>query len=115
MNTLTEIRSRAITRANQLQRCHRHLAELAPAFAEWSEGEIYVCKKTATYRYRFGNKSKSVAPWSEIAVRLFPSPSAFAFAAMVLGDQLPAAVTAEIETAPASTGRVDVIALATAA
>ena len=111
MNALHQIRSSAIARANQLQRCHRHLAALAPAFAEWAAGEIYVCKKTATYRYRFGAASKSIAPWSALAVQLFATPAAFAFAAMVLGEILPHTLTAPAPQ-QASEGRADIIALA---
>lgn len=112
MNALTKIRSLAIAKANGLQRCHRNLAQLTPAFAEWSAGEIYVCKKTGAYRYRFGDASKSVAPWDALARGIFATPAAFAFAAMVLGGKLPAAIT---KPAPVSTGRANIIALAAAA
>ena len=115
MNTLRKIRSLAVTRANQLQRCHRHLAELAPAFAQWTAGAIYVCKTTSTYRFRFGANSKSVTPWSALACSIFPTPAAFAFAAMVLGDALPQQVTESAPaSAPASAGRVNVVELAAA-
>ena len=90
MNDLTKIRGLAIGKANRLQRCHRHLADLLPAFAQWSAGEIYICRKTGDYRFRFGEHSKSIAPWSTLARQLFPTPAAFAFAAVVLGDEAPA-------------------------
>jgi hypothetical protein len=115
------IRSIGFSKINQLVRAARHLRELRPAFAEWIAGEIYVCKKTGTYRYRFGKRTKSVAPWSETAERLFTSPAGFAFAAVVLGGTLKAAITRaeEIEreqtAAPARSERVNVIELARAA
>ena len=92
--TLKMIRSIAITKANRLQRVHRYIEQLRPAFAEWAAGEIYVCKKTGTYRYRFGDLSKSVTPWDSIARELFPTPEALAFAAMVFGAERPAALNA---------------------
>lgn len=112
---VTEIRSLGMAKINRLVRAHAHLAELHIAFAEWSAGEIYVCKKTASYRYRFGDKSKSPAPWSAIAERLFESPAAFALAAMVLGKPVE-----KIEAAPAkpaaikapATERANIIQLA---
>lgn len=86
---LTQIRSIAIAKANSLSRAHRHLPQLRPAFAEWAAGEIYVCKKTQTFRYRFGDLSKSVTGWDALAREIFPTPEAFAFAAMVLGAEKP--------------------------
>ena len=119
VNTLKHVRSAAISKANRLQGCHRHLEQLAPAFAEWSEGEIYVCKKTGTYRYRFGDRSKSVTSWDAIARKLFATPADFAFAAAVLGGtpQLqagpaPLALPDGDKTAAVKTGRVNIIALA---
>lgn len=114
------IRSVGFTKINQLVRAARHYKELRPAFAEWIAGEIYVCKKTGTYRYRFGERSKSVAPWSETASRVFSSPAGFAFAAVVLGGTLKAAITKakQIEQATdvvATPSRVNVIELAEAA
>lgn len=114
------IRSVGFTKINQLVRAARHYSELRPAFAEWIAGEIYVCKKTGTYRYRFGDRSKSVTPWSAIAEKVFSSPAGFAFAAVVLGGTLKAAITKteEIErhsTASPASERVDVIQLAEAA
>ena len=96
------------------------MRELRPAFAEWIAGEIYVCKKTGTYRYRFGVRSKSVAPWSATAEKLFSSPAAFAFAAVVLGGTLRACITRaeELEreaNAVETRERVNVIQLAEAA
>jgi hypothetical protein len=114
------IRSVGFTKINQLVRAARHIKELRPAFAEWIAGEIYVCKKTGTYRYRFGKRTKSVAPWSETAVRLFTSPAGFAFAAVVLGGTLKSAITkaeqieADAEKQSGS-DRVNVIELAKAA
>jgi hypothetical protein len=88
-SALTQIRSAAIGKANTLQRAARHLETLRPAFAEWASGDIYVCKKTGEYRYRFDERSKSIAPWSKTAREVFASPEAFAFAAMVLADKQP--------------------------
>src|ERR1700730_7509327 len=87
------IRSIGFTKINQLVRAARHYRELRPAFAEWIAGEIYVCKKTGTYRYRFGKRSKAVTAWSEIAQSVFASPAGFAFAAVVLGGTLKSAIT----------------------
>jgi hypothetical protein len=61
------------------------LKELRLAFAEWMAGEIYVCKKTGAYRYRFGSRSKSKAFWSATATRVFNSPAEFATAAAAAG------------------------------
>jgi hypothetical protein len=118
-----KIRSTGFSKINQLVRAARHIKELRPGFAEWVAGEIYVCKKTATYRYRFGDRSKSIAPWSATAEKVFSSPAGFAFAAVVLGGSLKACITKaeEIEreqlaasAAPAS-HRVNVIQMAEAA
>jgi hypothetical protein len=116
------IRSVGLSKINQLVRAACHLKELRPAFAEWIAGEIYVCKKTGTYRYRFGERSKSVAPWNETATRVFSSPAGFAFAAVVLGGTLKSCITRaeeiEREQLAASkpvTARVNVIELARAA
>jgi hypothetical protein len=114
MKTLTTVRSLAIGKANTLQRCHRHLEALRPAFAEWADGEIYVCKKTGSYRYRFGAQSKSPAPWSKLAVQIFESPAAFAFAAMVLAPAVVEAAPVE-QPKPATvetSGRANIIHLA---
>lgn len=113
------IRSVGLSKINQLVRAACHLKELRPAFAEWIAGEIYVCKKTGTYRYRFGERSKSVAPWSATASRVFSSPAGFAFAAVVLGGTLKSAITLaekiEADTAKPVVVRADVIQLAEAA
>jgi hypothetical protein len=113
------IRSTGFTKINQLVRAARHLKELRPAFAEWIAGEIYVCKKTGTYRYRFGKRSKAIAPWSKTAERVFSSPAGFAFAAVVLGGSLKSAITKaeqiEREQESATPTRVNVIQLAEAA
>jgi hypothetical protein len=100
---------------NQLVRAAAHLKELKPAFAEWQAGEIYVCKKTGTYRYRFGVLSKSVTPWSAIVEKLFTSPAGFAFAAMVLAPETKESITQPLALPAPSTDRVDVVALANAA
>jgi hypothetical protein len=113
MKPITEIRKIAIAKANHLQRCHLHLEVLRPAFAEWAAGEIYVCKKTGTYRYRFGDRSKSVTSWNASARAVFETPEAFAFAAMVLAEPAqeptPAALPASKVATPSN--RVDVIEL----
>jgi hypothetical protein len=118
-NAVRKIRSTGFTKINQLVRAARHLRELRPAFAEWVAGEIYVCKKTATYRYRFGKRGKSVTPWSATAEKVFSSPAAFAFAAVVLGGSLRSAITIaekiEREQTAAAPARVNVIQLAEAA
>jgi hypothetical protein len=119
MKALTQIRSLAIGKANTLQRAARHLEELKPAFAEWSEGEIYVCKKTGTYRYRFGDRSKSVTAWDAIARETFATPAAFAFAAMVLAEPPAPVPQADLRLVPRKLAPVDrranVVALASQA
>jgi hypothetical protein len=117
MNALTQIRSIAIARANRLQRAARHLEVLRPAFEQWAAGEIYVCKRTGTYRFRFGADSKSVAPWDPIAREIFATPAAFAFAAMVLAEERPelpppAAPAKPIALPAPVSSRVNVMALA---
>lgn len=112
------IRSVGFTKINQLVRAARFYTELRPAFAEWIAGDIYVCKKSGTYRYRFGSRSKSVAPWNATALRVFSSPAAFAFAAVVLGPSLKEAITiaeANERALPPEPARVNVIQLAEAA
>lgn len=109
--TLRMIRSIAISKANRLQRVHRYIEQLRPAFNEWAAGEIYVCKKTGTYRYRFGDLSKSVTPWDALAREIFPTPEALAFAAMVFGAEKPAALSAP-KTQPIKTARANVVDLA---
>jgi hypothetical protein len=112
------IRSIGFTKINQLVRAARFYKELRPAFAEWIAGDIYVCKKSGSYRYRFGARSKSVAPWNETATRLFTSPAAFAFAAVVLGPSVSEAITiAETNerALPPDSARANVIQLAEAA
>jgi hypothetical protein len=120
MKPLTLIRRTAIAKANRLQRAARHLDTLRPAFEAWAAGEIYVCKRTGTYRFRFGADSKSVAPWDAIAREIFATPADFAFAATVLAAPAPelpgpaAAVTPKVTavTAGVTPARVNVIALA---
>ena len=106
---VTTIRRTALSRINQLVRAHRHLESLRPAFAEWNAGDIYVCKKTGDYRYRTGDLGKSITPWSGTVRKLFPSAAAFAFAATVLGEEVPAQICA---TPTLPSGRVNVIAIA---
>jgi hypothetical protein len=122
-NAVRKIRSTGFSKINQLVRAARHIKELRPGFAEWVAGEIYVCKKTGSYRYRFGERGKSVAPWSATAEKVFSSPAGFAFAAIVLGGTLRTCITKaeQIEreqlaasAAPAAS-RVNVIQLAEAA
>lgn len=115
-NPITKIRSAGFTKVNQLVRAARYFRELQPAFAEWNAGEVYVCKKTGDYRYRFGDTSKSVAPWSSKAREVFPSPSALAFAAMVLGGERPAKPVNTTPAAPRAqatqANRVNVLSMA---
>lgn len=108
---VTKIRSAGFTKINQLVRAARHLRELRSAFADWNAGEVYVCKKTGEYRYRFGDASKSVTAWSHIARDVFASPSALAFAALVLGDELPADPV-KVVPANVTASRVNVISMA---
>lgn len=120
MKPLTLIRRTAIAKANRLQRAARHLETLRPAFEAWAAGEIYVCKRTGTYRFRFGADSKSVAPWDAIAREIFATPADFAFAAMVLAEpapQLPPSAPAaripyKVMVSGEPCARVNVIALA---
>lgn len=114
-NHVSKIRSAGFTKINQLVRAAAHLKELKASFAEWQAGEIYVCKKTGTYRYRFGDLSKSVAPWSATAERLFTSPASFAFAAMVLAPESRESITQPLTLPAPSIARADVVALANAA
>jgi hypothetical protein len=108
---LTTIRRIAISKANRLQRAAKHLEQLRPAFAEWASGDIYICKKTGTYRYRFGDLSKSVAAWDATVREIFATPEAFAFAAMVLGADKPVALPAPAAK-PAPQKRANVVQLA---
>ncbi len=114
MTALTRVRSIAIAKANRLQRIHRHLAELRPAFRAWLNGAIYTGGRGA-YRYR---STRELAPWSDLARSLFPRVEDFAFAAVMMEFDAMAPVPAAIETpAPAPqkpAGRVNVIALAAA-
>jgi hypothetical protein len=110
-NNRKAIRSTGLAKINRLVRAACHLDSLRPAFAQWSAGEIYVCKKTGTYRYRFGKNAKSVAPWSKYAVEIFDSPAGFALAAVVLGESEPPAIKV---TAPEPVGRANIIQLVAA-
>jgi hypothetical protein len=111
----SEIRSVGLSKVNSLVRAARHLEELRLAFAQWQAGEIYVCKKTGSYRFRFGEQSKSPAPWSKLAESLFQSPAAFAFAAMVLAPAEPVVAVPSPGPATQPARRANVIALANAA
>lgn len=109
------IRSTGLARLNHLTRAARHLPELLAAFAEWTAGEIYICRKTGTYRYRFGDRSKSIAPWSKLARELFPTVADFAFAASVFHQDEPlsaACETAAPSTRAAAGTRVNVLSIA---
>lgn len=115
-NPVSQIRSLGFTKVNSLVRAARHLDDLRPAFAQWQNGEIYVCKKTRSYRYRFGEKSKSPAIWSKVAEQLFDSPAAFALAAMVLSPDMPEPPANQSpKPAVEPQGRANIIALAVAA
>lgn len=114
----TAIRSIGVSKINRLVRAASHLDTLRDAFAEWEAGEIYVCKKTATYRYRFGDRSKSVTSWSHIATQLFATVAEFALAVAVFAPETPQERTAPAAAAQTTTPRVErvnVIKLATAA
>jgi len=54
-----------------------------PAFRDWLLGEVYVCRKTGEYRYRFDERSKTVTSWSKIVREIFPTAGEFAFASLV--------------------------------
>lgn len=111
-NSIKKIRSIGVTKINQLVRAAHHLPQLRPAFAEWNAGEVYVCKKTGDYRYRFGDACKSVTPWNAIARELFTSPAALSLAALVLDDE--AGITREPAPQAAPAARVNVIQMAAA-
>lgn len=114
----TAIRSIGVAKINRLIRAASHLDTLRDAFAEWEAGEIYVCKKTATYRHRFGERSKSVTPWSHIATGLFATAAEFAFAAAVFAPETPQArpeTAQDIQQPAPPSARVNVIQLASAA
>lgn len=118
MNAKTErsrILSTGLSRVNRLTRAAAHLGDLLPAFEQWSAGEIYVCRKTGDYRHRFGDRSKSVAPWNRLARSLFPTVADFAFAAAVFAQetpQEPAEAPRAISTRDAAGTRVNVISMA---
>jgi len=115
MNPLTRIRSLAIGKANALQRCHRYLDTLMPAFAEWAAGEIYVCRKTGDYRYRFGERSKNLCPWNATAREVFATPAAFAFGAMVFAPDVKPSPAQEKPAPAPHSQRANIIQLARAA
>ncbi len=107
----TAILSTGLARVNSLTRAAKHLPELLTAFAEWTAGDIYVCRKTATYRYRFGARSKSITPWSAIAIELFPTVADLAFAAAVFHRE-PLEASPAPSTRGAAGTRVNVISIA---
>ena len=115
--SITQIRRTGLTKINQLVRAASALPQLKPAFAEWQAGEIYVCKKTGTYRYRHGDLSKSTTPWSATAEKIFSSPAAFAFAAMVLApEHVEEPITKAQEAAkPGPAARANIIQMSQAA
>lgn len=111
----TFIRSLGVSKINRLVRAAADFDQLKSAFEEWAEGEIYVCKKTGSYRYRYGDLSKSETAWSATALRLFATPAEFAFAAMLFANprpqERPARVPATRVPAPSAT-RVNVLSIA---
>lgn len=112
--SIKQIRSIGFTKVNRLVRAHAQLDTLRPAFSEWQAGEIYVCKKTGSYRYRFGANSKSPAPWSTVAEELFHSPAEFALAAVVLAPSRRSPAIAK-QSNPTQSARANIIKLAKAA
>jgi hypothetical protein len=80
------IRTAGLAKVNELVRATEQLKPLRTAFAEWQAGDVFV-GKTGVYRYRYGKKSKNATPWSDVAEKIFSSPAAFAFAAVVLSDE----------------------------
>lgn len=123
-DAIRQIRSLGLAGVNRTVRAARHLDALKPAFAEWQAGDIYVCKKTGDYRYRFGDLSKHITPWSRAAREVFPTPAAFAFAALVFSSdeptEKPAAKAATkpvlrlVKPKAPSSSRADVIRIAIA-
>lgn len=109
MNTLTQLRSLAIGRANRLQKIHRHLETLMPAFRAWLAGELFVGGR-GNFRDR---STREVPAWNQLARELFPTVGDFAFAAAVLGSVEPTFTAPKVEQEKPA-GRVNVIALATA-
>lgn len=107
---LTQIRATAIGRCNRLQKLHRHLAQLRPAFRAWLDGHIYVGGRGA-YRLR---ETRELTPWSDLARECFPTVADFAFAAAILAGDEPVVTVAPI-TAAKAPGRTNVIQLAQAA
>ncbi|MGA3170345.1 MAG: hypothetical protein ABSE62_04970 [Chthoniobacteraceae bacterium] len=125
MKPISRIRSLGLGKVNRIVRAGARYQELKPAFDAWAAGEVYVCKKTGDYRFRFGAVSKSVVPWNAAAREIFRGPEELAFAAMVLiGAQLDPknaraaddSKTRTIKTpAPVATStRANIIALASA-
>src|SRR5262245_24216610 len=112
---VTEIRRLGLTKVNRLVRAARHLDDLRPAFAEWINGEIYICKKTGTYRYRFGDKCRSITAWNKCAQELFENPAAFALAATVLSADSKSGAAKAPRAKKADAGRANIIQLAAVA
>lgn len=123
MNAVSHIRSLGLSKVNHLVTAAARYRELQPAFADWAAGEVYVCKKTGDYRYRFGDQSKSIAAWNGVAREIFAGPEDLAFAAMVLARIRPAkarpavgasstkvGASSTVSAAPAT--RANIIALA---
>jgi hypothetical protein len=122
MNAVSNIRSLGLSKVNHLVKAAARYQELQPAFADWAAGEVYVCKKTGDYRYRFGEQSKSIATWNTAAREIFAGPEELAFAAMVLAakPQLPDADMQKklhncIKPAVTTSTRANIIAMATGA
>ncbi len=107
---LTQIRSTAIGRCNRLQKLHRHLDQLRPAFRAWLNGSIYIGGRGA-YRFR---TTRELTLWSDLARSIFPTVADFAFAAAILAGDEPAVTAAPVAAAKAP-GRTNVIQLAQAA
>lgn len=107
-----EIRSAGLSKLNRITRAAAYLDELKPAFALWAMGEIYICRKTGDYRFRFGERSKSVTPWSGLAKFLFRSVEEFAFAALIFAEEMAEEDAAPSSTTQQSTGRVNVLEIA---
>jgi hypothetical protein len=110
MKALTQIRSKAIAKANSLQKLHRHLADLQPAFRAYLAGEVFVGGR-GNFRSRI---TREVFPWSPLVKSLFFTLEDFAFAAAMLSDSK-IIITAPEPAPEKPAGRVNVIALATAA
>lgn len=115
LNTIAyrhEIRSTGLSKLNRISRAAPHLADLREAFDAWNAGDIFICKKTGDYRYRYGDLSKSRAPWSTLARHLFATPAEFAFAALIFTGGTASGPPEQERPSPPSTGRVNVLEIA---